>query len=249
MKKLLVLAVLAGWALSGLAQAPDSIAVHPRNVFKFLPEDLFFQTISLQYEGMVGPKNSLILGVGFPNQQEFIGKYGINIDPDVVSAKFGTTHIRAALRHYYSGKSNLPRGFYIEPYLKYQHINGSSYIVGIQEQTHKPYEGLLDLKFDTYNVGFQMGVQFMIAKFITFDFYFLGLEAGVLNGSVNSKSPNSTQGSLIKTKIQGAVDDMDLPSFMKDRITVTQSGYRVNATADNVIYPWYRGGISVGIAF
>jgi len=249
MKKLLIFALLVGWAMLGLAQVPDTIAVHPRNVFKFLPVNLPFQTISLQYEGMVSPRSSLVLGVGFPNQQSVIGKYDITFDPDLVRAELGTTHIRTALRFYYTGKSYHPNGFYFEPYLKYQHIKGNSYIVGFADKTHKPYEGIQDLNFNTFNLGFQLGVQFMLAKFITFDLYFLGIEAGLLNGRVYSESPSATQGTLVRNKIEGAINDMNLPSFIGDRITVTQTGYRVKATADNVVYPWYRGGISIGIAF
>jgi len=247
MKKLFVFAVLAGWALSGLAQVPDSSYVPGRNVIKFLPANLPFQSVSFEYEGMVSQRSSIVLGVGIPNQEPILGKYGIDFDPELKCIKLGTTHIRTAIRHYYTGKKMVPRGLYIEPYLKYQHLKGCAYIEGIQDQTKKPYEGLLDFNFDTFNLGFQLGAQFRLAKIITLDFYLLGLEAGLLNGNMNSVSPSSTQATAIKAKIDNAKND--LPSFVGDKITVTQQGYRIKAKADNVIYPWYRGGISVGITF
>jgi len=144
MKKLLIFAVLAGWALLGLAQVPDSSYVPGKNVIKFLPVNLPFQSISVEYEGMVNPRNSLILSVGFPNTGSVIGKYHIDFDPDLKCLKFGTTHIRTAFRHYYTGKQMAPRGLYFEPYLKYQHLKGCAYIQGIQDQTQKSFVGISD---------------------------------------------------------------------------------------------------------
>ena len=105
MKQILVFAVLAGWASLGLAQVQDSSSVQRTTVFKFLPIDLPFQTISIEIEQMINPKNSITFGFGIPNQASIIGKgsymdkYGINIDPDLNCAIFGTTHIRTAFRH------------------------------------------------------------------------------------------------------------------------------------------------------
>lgn len=249
MKKLLVFVVLVGWALFGMAQDQDqdSSVVKRKNVLKFLPVNIPFQSTSLEYERMINGKNSVTLGVGLPNQKSLIGKYGIKGDKDLKSAEIGTMHIRAAYRHY-KGKRNLPNGFYIEPYLKYQKITGKAGISGMDEQ-NQPYSGTVDVNLNTLNLGFQSGVQFLIAKRIAVDFYFLGFEAGLLSGNVTATSDKLADADNLKADIEDAI--AQLPSFIGDKLSVTQSTDKktIDVKASSVPYPWLRGGISIGIAF
>ena len=100
----------------------------------------------------------------------------------------------------------------------------------------------------TLNLGFQSGVQFLIAKRIAVDFYFMGFEAGFLSGNVTSTSPTQTEAATVKTKIVDAI--AKLPSFLGDKLVVTQpTNTEVNVKASSIPYPWLRGGISIGIAF
>ncbi len=246
MKTLIALVFLTSWALLGFAQNEDNIPVERKNVVKFLPVNIPFQSISFEYERMINAKNSLTLGIGLPNQKSIIGKYGIDGSSDLKTAEIGTMHLRAAFRHY-TGKSMLPKGFYIEPYLKYQKITGNAGISGIEDQTGQPYSGTFDVNLNTMNLGFQLGTQFLIAKRVTLDLYFFGLEAGFMSGNVNAVSDQISDANNIKDDLDKAI--ADLPSFIGDKITVTQSGNKVNAKASSIPYPWIRGGISIGIAF
>lgn len=246
MKKLLVFVVLSGWALLGLAQDQKSSTLERKNVVKFLPINLPFQSISFEYERMINAKNSFTLGVGLPNQKSLIGKYGIKDDKKLKTAELGTMHIRVAYRHYF-GKRMLPKGLYIEPYLKYQDIKGKASIEGKDGQ-NVPYKGDINVKLNTMNLGFQSGAQFLIAKRVSLDFYFSGLEAGLLSGNVTATSDQIADADNIKANIDDAI--ADLPSFIGDKLTVTQpSGTKVNIKASSVPYPWLRCGISIGIAF
>ena len=250
MKKLLVLLVLSGFALCVLAQNQDSTAYLPKNVVKFLPINLPFQSTSLEYERMINGKNSLTLGVGLPNQKSVIGKYGINGNSDLKTAEFGTMHLRAAFRHY-TGHRMLPKGFYLEPYLKYQEITGNAHIAGVEvvQQTNQPYEGDVNLKLHTMNLGLQFGAQFLIAKRIAIDIYFLGLEAGFLSGNVTAVAPasNPEYATVLKSKIDEQISK--LPSFIANKLTTSQTGDQVNVNASSIPYPWLRGGVSIGFAF
>jgi hypothetical protein len=246
MKKLIVFVLLAWWASLVFAQDKDSIMNERKNVVKFLPVNIPFHSISFEYERMINDKNSLTLGVGLPNQKSIDGKYGLDANSDFKNVEFGTMHLRAAYRHY-TGEGMLPKGFYIEPYLKYQHIKGASDISGIDDQTNVSYSGGLDVKLNSINLGFQLGTQFLIAKRITLDLYFLGLEAGFLSGNITGTAPNPQSANIIKTKIQENVSN--LPSFIGNKVEITQSGNQVNAKISNVLYPWIRGGVSIGFAF
>ena len=247
MKKLFLFVVLSGYALFGSAQNQDSTVVHRKNVLKFLPVNLPFQSTSFEFERMINDKNSFTLGVGLPNQKSLVGKYGIDASSDLKTAELGTMHIRAAFRHY-SGKRKLPNGFYIEPYLKYQNLKGNATVTGTTDQD-KPYAGSLDIDMNTMNIGFQMGAQFLIAKRVSVDFYFLGLEAGFASGNVIAISDEIAEADNLKADIDKAI--ADLPSFIGKKLTVTQSSDKkqIDVKASSLPYPWLRGGISIGIAF
>lgn len=247
MKKLFVLVLLASWVLPGFAQDGDSLTIERNNVVKFLPVNLTFHSFSFEYERMISPANYITLGIGIPNQKSIIGKYGIDLGSEVKSAELGTMHIRAAYRHYTSQRM-LPKGFYFEPYVKYLKISGNGNVENID--FNNTYKGRIDVDLNSMNFGFQLGTQFLIAKRVTLDLYFLGLEAGILNGDVNA---TSDLGDPYATHLKAYIEDRiaEYPSFIGDKLTVTQSADKkmINVNASNIIYPWYRGGISIGIAF
>jgi hypothetical protein len=247
MKKVLVFVFLVGWTSLTFASDKDSTSLQRKNVVKFLPSNLLFQSLSFEYERMINAKNSFTLGIGLPQQQSLIGKYGIKAGNDLKAAELGTMHIRAAYRHY-SGHRMLPKGFYIEPYVKYQKVTGSA---SVKNTGTNPFEGVFDMNINTLNFGFQLGAQFLIAKRVSLDFYFLGLEAGMISGNVSATSSiigDASKVTNLKNEIENSIKD--LPSFIGDKLTVTQpSSDKINVKASGVPYPWLRGGISIGIAF
>lgn len=246
MKKLILFIVLSGYSVFGFSQNQDSTILCRRNVIKFLPVNIPFQSMSFEYERMINAKNSWTVGLGLPNQQSIIGKYGYDAGPDLKTADFGTMHIRAAYRHY-AGKRRLPNGFYLEPYLKYQHIKG---IIKVESTDIADlYKGDVDVNLNTVNIGFQLGAQFLIAKRVSVDFYFLGLEGGLLNGKATAISDQIAEADNLKADIEDAISD--LPSIIANKLTVTQSPDKkqINVNANSAPYPWFRGGISIGIAF
>jgi hypothetical protein len=246
MKNLFLFLFFVAYASFAIAQDNDSTSVKRKNVIKFLPVNIPFQSNSFEFERMINAKNSFTLGIGLANQQSLIGKYGIDASSDLKKAELGTSHIRVAFRHYGGGKRNLPRGFYIEPYVKYQKITGSA-SGSFTDDQNNTYPAAIDVNVNTMNVGFQLGAQFLIAKRVTLDFYFLGLEAGFLSGNVTGTAPNETFATDLYTQMKKSKND--LPASIGDKIDITQSGNQVNIKASSVLYPWLRSGISIGIAF
>jgi len=254
MKKLFFCVLLSVWASYAIAQSMDSLTIENKierkNVVKFLPVNVPFQSISFEYERMINAKNSVTLGIGLPNQKSLIGKYGIDFGTDMKSLELGTMHIRAAFRHY-TGEHMLPKGFYIEPYIKYQSITGTARVEGVKVESgySAPYSGDFDVKLNSMNLGFQLGTQFLIAKRVTLDLYFIGLEAGLLSGNVTAVSDQIAQADNLKGDIEDAIKN--LPSFIGDKLKVTQSADKktIGVKASGVPYPWLRGGFNIGIAF
>ena len=250
MKKLLSLVVLICAVLGVYGQDGESPGLNRKYVVKFSPANYMLQSYPIEIERMINGKNSLILGVGIPRSGSLIGKYGMEEPDDVTKADLSTMHLRAAYRHY-SGKSRLPKGFYIEPYLKYQNIkaNMTASFETENEGITETFEGDVDANITTLNAGFQLGTQFLIAKRVSLDFYFFGLEAGLGNANVTGtpKQPDAEKIAEMRDEIQNGVDD--LPSFLRDKIEVTSTNESVKVKASSLPYPWFRAGISIGIAF
>jgi hypothetical protein len=219
-----------------------------KNVIKFLPVNLAFGSINFEFERMINEKNSFELGIGIPMDQPVNGRYGLDLEDDgeLSNDKQGDLIIRAAYRHY-TGKSMLPKGFYLAPYLKYQGITGSALRTVPADEDIDEYTEDYDVKINSFSLGLQLGYQFLIAKRISLDLYFLGLEGGFANLDGTILSSDIEQVSEIEDNLNENIDE--LPSFIGDKIEVASSGNTVKVKGSSVPYPWLRGGISIGIAF
>ena len=244
MKNLLSLVVAIFVVFGVYGQDTESKGSDRKYVLKFQAVNYALQSYSFEIERMLNGKNALTLGIGIPNSGSLIGKYGIKASPENLSAlDISTMHIRAAYRHY-AGKSKLPRGFYIEPYLKYQQFKADA-MVNI-DVNDTPTPSAVKADFNTMNAGFQMGFQFMIARRIAFDIYFLGIEAGLMNGNLTGTPPPG-KGDELRSKIDDAIKDV--PSFIKDKLTITNTADVINVKASSLPYPFLRSGFNIGIAF
>lgn len=223
-----------------------------KNVIKFLPVNLIANSLSFEYERKFTPKSSFVLGVGLASPKPFADKYNLNNSADnkISNEEFGTMAIRAAYRHY-AGHHIRPVGFYFSPYLKYQKLSAKAdnyRTVSDPQYGSTSFNEKFDVNINTLNFGLQWGVQFMIAKRIAVDFYFLGIEAGLANVTATVKS---TDANSIDEIYNGVNDNIQqLPSFFRDKIETKKVGSNeVDVTGTSIPYPWLRSGISIGIAF
>lgn len=264
MKKLLFIIVLFSVFATVKGQEEKTSNLKTRKyVVKFQPVNYALNSYSFEVERMLNRKNAVTIGVGIPKSGSLLGKYGIEATNDLSKLDLSTMHARLAYRHY-GGNSGLPRGFYIEPYLKYQQFKADATIniendnstMGMLKSlpirsavmaTNTTSPADIKADFNTINVGFQMGVQMMIAKFIAIDFYFLGIEAGMVNGTLTGTPSDATKITEMRDKIDDGIDD--LPGFLKDKLTVTNNSSSVTVKAKQLPYPWLRAGINIGIAF
>lgn len=249
MKKLLFLVFVVFVGLGGYAQDQKIYDLDRELVLKYNALSSAIHSFSFEIEQMINDKDAITVGIGIPCYGSLIGQYGIEVTPNNVwQADLSTLHFRAAYRHY-TGRSRLPRGFYIEPYLKYQEVYGDAVVNLNDKGTRIPT--LFKTNFNTVNAGFQMGVQCLVAKTIAVDFYFFGLEAGLMNGNMIAIPRNFGYYNNMRSKIDHWISNA--PSYIRDKLVVTDNfnGYYhyANVRADNVPYPWFRGGISIGLAF
>ncbi|HEY5509630.1 MAG TPA: hypothetical protein VIK10_01250 [Prolixibacteraceae bacterium] len=235
-------------------EVKDSTIVKPvgrKNVIKFLPVNLVFNSLSFEYERKFTPKSSFILGVGFPSSKPFPSMINLNSGSDkITNDVFSTMSIRAAYRHY-SGHRIQPSGFYFSPYFKYQKINASADYLRTGTDPNgndKQYQEKYSIDGSTINFGVQSGVQFLIAKRVAVDFYFLGFEAGLASITATVKSTDTNMINEVESNVRDNLDQ--LPSFLAKKIKVNRNGTdQVDVTGTSIPYPWFRSGISLGIAF
>ena len=221
-----------------------------KNVIKFSPLSLPLNSAVFEYERMLNEKNALEFGLGIPVSRTFVTKFGMdwNEGENITNDKLGIFSLRAAYRHY-TGKSLLPKGFYIAPYLKYQGISAAADNKrDLEDNTgFSTYDENYDTKINTFSAGFQLGYQFLISNTVTLDLFFFGLEAGLGKVDADIYISDPDQVDDIFNDVQDAVDD--LPSIWGKRIDVTSDNNYVYVKGKNLFYPMYRGGISLGIAF
>jgi hypothetical protein len=243
MQKVLFLFALGMLFMSGYAQ-------DRKNCVKFLPVNLPLNSLSFEYERMINPKNSLELGLGIPMNQTFVNTFSMDGSEEVKISndELGVLSLRAAYKHYTANSMGL-KGFYYSPYLKYQNVSASARLVRTidDDEGSISYNEDYNVKINTFGIGIQFGYQFLIAKRVTLDFYFLGLEAGLAGANASIASSDITQVDEIKSDIQDTVNDF--PDSLSKKIDVTSSGNTVNVRAHHIFYPWVRGGISIGFAF
>ena len=249
MKKLYLLLFLITATMFAFSQEPvTDQPVIRKNSIKFLPVNMAFNSITFEFERMISPKNAFTLGIGIPSNNSFASRfYSGTGDPGSQSYgdKLGVMSVRAAYRHY-GGNSGLPKGFYISPYLKYQDFKLDLQISSTDD-TGSPYDDKIDMKGNTMNLGFQMGYQFLIGKRVNLDFYFFGLEAGLLtfDGSATPHDPADIDS--VEADVRDFVDG--LPTFIGDKMEVSKTSSQVKLKGSSIPYPFFRGGISLGIAF
>lgn len=225
-------------------------AQEKKNAIKVLPLNLTLNSAVFEYEHMLNEKNAFEFGIGIPTSRTFVNKYGMSWseDENISNDKLGIFSLRAAYRHY-TGKSMLPKGFYIAPYIRYQGISASADNVRTIDygQENSSYDENYDAKIHTIGAGCQLGYQFLISETITLDFFFFGFEAGLgsIDANVYVSDPNEV--TYVYDDIRDAVND--LPSIWSNHIDVTSGNNNINIKGKNLFTPMYRGGFSLGIAF
>jgi len=70
-----------------------------------------------------------------------------------------------------------------------------------------------------------LGAQFLIAKRVSLDFYFLGLEAGLLNGNVSGTSEQFATDNNIVANIQDAINKFAF--FIGDKLKPIKTGIQL----------------------
>ena len=191
LKKLTVVLLLASSSRVSAQVAAAAPAQEKNNLLKINVPALFFKNISLQYERKTSRKNSFVLAVRYrPSSNIPFQKTVENIIDDasvkVGLFKVGNFGITPEYR-FYLGKKGAFHGFYIGPFISYNHyqgdvpINYSDYVNNTSVEKTATFLG----STNSFTVGFQLGAQWKLSDKIYLDWWILGPNYGVGNGDFN----------------------------------------------------------------
>ena len=212
---------------------------------KWNPSSLYFGKIGLQGEYNFKKKKSVTFALGIPMSHSL----SVKMDDEDRKVEMKTFSVMGGYRMYL-GKKTMT-GVYFEPYLKYVKNDAATLID--TDLGGEPVIFATTSKYSGFGLGAQLGVQFMIAKRVVFDFFFLGPEANSVKHTVVMRDLSST-GSWDAQEAADAQKEInesigDLP-IIGDKLKVTVDPNKKTVSSDySGFLPGIRFGLSVGVRF
>lgn len=155
------------------AHAQDSLTQRKNSIKLDITSHLLYRNAFIvAYERVMSPHQTLVLSAGyqeFPKALHLGQRIGVKRDNERRGYKFGADY------RFYLRKENkylAPRGVYIGPYLTYHRFRNNRDLTF--ETDASTQNVTLDSKFTIFNVGFQVGYQFLIANRWAIDLSFIG---------------------------------------------------------------------------
>jgi hypothetical protein len=223
----------------------NSIDFKPSFAVKWNPASLVAGKIGLSGEYNFRKKRSITFGIGIPAETT----HKIDLD----SSRNVTTKTFSAMAGYrmYLGRKTMS-GLYFEPYVKYVKNDASTDVtitVGLSDETFA-----LTSQYSGIGVGGQLGVQFIIAKRVSLDLFFLGVEANSSSHKMKAVELNPdptpwTSGEKmdIENNLHDAVKDVPIIGN-KIKFNADQDTHTVTSDFSGFI-PGLRFGASIGLRF
>ena len=230
--------------LLGNVHAQDTL-FQPKITVKWAPTALLLGGMSLQGEYGFIKKSSLTAKIGVP----FSRGFNATFDGHDVGMHMKAFSFLAGYRKYLS--KQILKGFYIEPFFTYAHH--SAY--GTGQGTLDGQQVTMDFTNDYsgVGVGIQLGAQFIIARRLVIDLFFLGPQ---LTSSNNNFRAIDRYNYAAWTNIQADEAEQDIKDFLnqfpfirnKVSVNVDQANRTVMADFQGPVVG-VRCGFSIGFAF
>ena len=216
------------------------------NIIKLNVPALFLKNISLQYERKIGTKNSFLVAVRYRPKstmpfkntvEKFIDQPSVRLD----LFKMGNFGITPEYR-FYLGKKAAPRGFYIGPFVSYNHYKADIPINYMNDTK----TGIFTGGMNTFTAGFQVGAQWKLSEKIYLDWWIVGPNYGISKGDFICNTPLND--------IEQISMDFELFRLMEGTDPRIIKSYQVDANGASfkVDGPWggiRAMGINIGYKF
>jgi Protein of unknown function (DUF3575) len=217
----------------------------PSFAIKWNPESIYFGKLGLFGEYNFSHKHSVNIGVGIPLEKSL----SYELDNDDRSIKMKTFSIMGSYRMYL-GKQDMS-GVYFEPYIKYVK-NDASLIINA-DLAGNSTDFATTSKYSGVGIGGQIGVQFLIAKRVTIDLFFIGPEANTSDHKLVMHDISSTGAwdAQEAADAQKEIEDDfgDLPIVGGKLDIVVDANARTVSSHYKGFLPGFRSGLSLGFRF
>lgn len=223
-----------------------------KNIVKLNLPSVALNTYALQYERVINNKQSIALGIAvspntdLPFKKRLMDAFGGNADVRnaIQTTRFTKLTITPEYRFYLS-KKEAPGGFYIAPFARYTHLNID------QDYRYTPASGIehvanLRGHFNGIGGGAMIGMQWMLGKRVTLDWWILGPFIGDLDAEFNGTDDMSDLSAQDKANLERDIEDVDIPLWTID---ATIGNNIVTAKIKGPFYGVRAFGVSIGIRF
>ena len=179
---------------------------------------------------------SLALGIaimpktGLPFKKTLMDEFGDNADAKraIETTMLSDFSVTPEIR-FYAGKKGAPAGFYVAPFLRYNHMNFEQ-LYEFTASDGKLYHPFITGTINNFGGGILLGVQWHLGKRLTLDWWIAGPSYGTLNGDLSGTADMSAMSAADKQKLERDIEDVDLPLIKTDatvgnnRVDVKLSG-------------------------
>ncbi len=190
-KSWIALSFLLVLPLLTIAETGDTVTQYKkpfhRNVIKFNPTPMLLwsvKNVTFSYERVLNPKQSIALTLGY---LEFPRLFNDTIGSLLAITGREKYGVSATLEYrFYLGKRNarpIPDGIYIAPYASYYGYHFKNNINVLH--TSADSAGAINGNFYIFNLGVELGYQFVFWKRFTLDFVLIGPAMSYYGGGVN----------------------------------------------------------------
>jgi len=160
------------------------------SIIKINVPALFLKNISLQYEMKTSTKSSFAVAVRYRPKSTVPFKSTIEnlIDQPAIRVdlfKMGNIGITPEYR-FYLGKKKAMQGFYIAPFISYNHYTAAIPIN--YDSLTKEKTAVFNGSTNSWTFGFQLGAQWKLNDNLTLDWWILGPNYGVMKGNFVTNS-------------------------------------------------------------
>ena len=173
------------------AQKKDSLSPrqkpYHKNIIKFNPTPMFLwslKNLTFSYERILNPTQSISVSLGY---LEFPSLFADTIAQLIAITSRQKYGINFALEYrFYLMKRNsrpIPDGVYLAPYLSYYGYQFKNNVDLLY--TSLDSAGMVKGNFYIFNIGIELGYQFVFWKWLTLDFVLFGPSASYYGGGVD----------------------------------------------------------------
>jgi hypothetical protein len=222
------------------------------NIFKVNLSSLLLKNGSFQYERVVKRNFSYALGFSILPKSDlpFAGtlkdQFGSNADAKraIETTQLSNYSITPEVR-FYMGKKGAPAGFYLAPFVRYQHMSFDQ-IYQYTASNNKVHNPRISGTINNIGAGLMMGTQWNLSKSLTLDWWIAGPIFGSSNGHLVGTDDMSDLSTADRQKLKSDIESTDIP-LTKIEATIGTNQVDVNLSGPYVGIRAF--GFALGIKF